>query len=98
MHVGRWKWTVEGFARTRNGTLVWTMNSKGFGGGINECAGGSGNGFGSHLLLGGVTGDLVNFPQLWSNTKGGDSGLITANVPLSDFWYHPGVSNPLVST
>ncbi len=81
---------IQGFARTRNGTLVWTGNSKGYGGGFNECAGGSGNGYGSHLFLGGVTGILVNFPQLRSDTEGGDTGLITANVPLSDSWYHPG--------
>jgi hypothetical protein len=81
---------IQGFARTRNGTLVWTANSKGFGTGFNECAGGAGNGYGSHLFLGGITGDRPNFPQLRSDTEGGDSGLITANIPLSDSWYHPG--------
>jgi hypothetical protein len=88
--MGATRCHIQGFARTRNGTLVWSMNSKAFGGGINECAAGSGNGYGSHLFLGGVTGDLPNYPQLWSDTEGGDSGLITATVPLSDYWYHPG--------
>lgn len=81
---------IQGFARTRNGVLVWTANSKGFSTGFNECAGGAGKGYGSHLFLGGVTGELPNFPQLRSDIKGGDTGLITANVPMSDSWYHPG--------
>jgi hypothetical protein len=81
---------IQGFARTRNGVLVWTGNSKGFSTGINECAGGAGNGYGAHLFLGGVTGDLPNYPQLRSDTEGGDSGLITANIPLSETLYHPG--------
>jgi hypothetical protein len=33
---------------------------------------------------------MMRYPQLWSDTEGGDSGLITATVPLSDYWYHPG--------
>jgi hypothetical protein len=81
---------IQGFARTRNGVLVWTGNSKGFGTGVNECAGGAGNGYGAHLFLGGITGDLPNFPQLRSDGEGGDTGEITANIPLSETHYHPG--------
>lgn len=85
--MGAAKCHIQGFARTRDGTLVWSANSKGFGGTVNRCAGGSGNGYGAHLFLGNVTGEMPNYPQLWST---GSAGVITTNIPLSEELYHPG--------
>ena len=85
--MGAAKCHIQGFARMRDGTLVWSANSKGFGGTVNRCDGGSGNGYGAHLFLGSVTGNLPKTPQLWSS---GAAGVITANIPLSENLYHPG--------